>query len=475
MMIEPHGHILAVDGATSKSGQSLVLQNATERAGLMRQEGDKVVHKHRTMHERRIWAKTHGNLYATHRLLHRTVAWSQLYAFKLPSTLTGSVIIPVISAFLLCGCGLSIFHCVMQLRRGSARDLAGEDGDGGSGGLGEGEGASPVEHDFHRSPDPLDEDIYGMGIAALIRDTQRMAMGTECFQLRVTRLLLSMMTLIFTMILQVFLLVQMKILVTSVSTNQAQDTYQKYEIWMYGNDRSRMNQLDDGQVRGKEEFFDPKQFAGLTDDLKDAICQVPLSQPTFFIGILLVWTLVCFSELRHSFDLAGSLVWSTPTIPSMKESIEETEKTGDEAVIVVGLTTVVKVVATVFIIIPRMLVSLVLLWLGCRWLTGTFGFSDVLQNAVALEFILLLKDIFYDTITPAHNKKETVNTLVKPFCENERPTVSIFLGSFTWGVLAIVFVVAYVLAFQQVLPDYQWDVHDACVDYLAGVEKATPD
>merc|ERR1719316_286364 len=112
-----------------------------------------------------------------------------------------------------------------------------------------------------------------------------------------------------------------------------------------------MTQLDDGQVRGKEEFFDPKQFAGLTDDLKDAICQVPLSQPTFFIGILLVWTLVCFSELRHSFDLAGSLVWSTPTIPSMKESIEETEKTGDEAVIVVGLTTVVKVVATVFIII----------------------------------------------------------------------------------------------------------------------------
>lgn len=158
----------------------------------------------------------------------------------------------------------------------------------------------------------------------------------------------------------------------------------------------------------------------------------------------------------------------------MKEALQETEEEDDEAVIVVGLTPLVKVIALCFIIIPRVLVSFTLLWLGCRWLTGTFGFSDVLQNAVALEFILLLKDIFYKTVTPAHNKKETVNTLIRPFVENERPTSSVFLGAFTWGVLAMIWVLLYITSFQRVLPDYQWDVNAACASYLASVETATP-
>lgn len=331
-----------------------------------------------------------------------------------------------------------------------------------------------MEHDFHHSPEGLDQDIYGMGITALIRDTQRFALGTECFALRLSRLLISLLTMLFTMSLQVFLLVQMKTLVTSASTREAQDTYQKYEVAMYGNDKSRMTAFPHGQLRGKPEWFDGSAFTGLSDEEKDAVCQVPLSQPTFFIALLLVWTLVCFSELRHSFDIAGSLIVATPTIESMKDSLKESEKQGDEAVVVIGLTLPVKIFAVTFIIIPRMIVSFTLLWLGCRWLTGTFGFSDVLQNTVALEFILLLKDILYETITPAHNKEETENTMVQPFVEEERPTSSVFLGAFTWGVAAIAWVMLYVIYFQQVLPDYQWDVHDTCVTYLTGVEKNTP-
>merc|ERR1719408_40949 len=127
-----------------------------------------------------------------------------------------------------------------------------------------------------------------------------------------------------------------------------------------------MTNLTDGQLRGKSENFNQDLFKTLDADIKDAICQVPLSQPTFFIGILLVWTLVCFSELRHSFDIAGSLIYSTPTVSSMKDSIEETEEIGDEGVIVVGLTMRIKALALIFVVIPRFLVSFILLWLGCR-------------------------------------------------------------------------------------------------------------
>jgi len=294
-------------------------------------------------------------------MLHRSIAWANLCTITLPDTVTHSVILPVVLTFLICGCGLTIVQCIAQLRGGSPTDQSlAEDGDGGSGGINE--NTQPlVERDFHHSPEGLDEDIYGMGIAALIRDSQRFALGTECKGLRASRLMVSLLTMFFTMTLQIFILVQMKTLVTSVSTNQAQDQYQKFEVLMYGNDKSKMTTISNGQVRGNPALFNATLFDTMTDDDKDTICQVPLSQPTFFIGLLLVWTLVCFTELRHSADLVGSIIYSTPTVSSMKDSIQETEELGDEAVIVVGLTVVVKVLAVVLILIPRMFVAHVLL------------------------------------------------------------------------------------------------------------------
>lgn len=476
VLIGASGHVLGVDGRATQDaffGNSRLMRQEVNRSSPQANRTGQTGQE--TIAERRLWAKRRGNLYSMHRAMHRAAAWSgYLYAVNIPDVVKNSYVLYTTGVFLLIGFAMTIYQSIVLWRRGGAREVPDpQEQDGGSGGTIEGE--SNVERDFSRSPEGLDEDIYGMGIAALIRDTQRFAVGSEAFWLRLFRLLLSLLTLTFCMTLQVFLLVQMKILVTSVSTNEARSTYETYEVHMYGDAKDKMTKLDDGQLRGKPEFWNQNNFDSLDAAVKDAMCQVPLSQPSFFISILLVWTLVCFAELRHSFDIAGSLIWSTPTIASMKNSIEETEELGDEGVIVVGLTLPIKILAIVFVVVPRFIVSGILLWLGCRWLTGTFGFSDVLQNAVALEFVLLLKDIFYDTITPAHNKKETVNTLIKPFSDQEGPSASIFLGAFTWGVLAIIWVVGYIVYFQQVLPDYQWDVHDACVSYLAGIEAATPD
>jgi hypothetical protein len=178
--------------------------------------------------------------------------------------------------------------------------------------------------------------------------------------------------------------------------------------------------------------------------------------------------------MRRTVGLGSDLVLSTPTIENMKESCEETPETGDEAVIVVGLTTVVKVLIVILILIPRFIVSCVLLWLGCRWLCGTMGFSDILQNAVCLEFILMLKNIFYTTMAPHHNKVETRNTLVLPSQNKQSPNPSAYLGAFAWGILSLLWVFLYIEVFQQVLPEYNWDIHDACEDYLTSIESATP-
>jgi len=329
--LDATGHVRAIERSKATTPSP-----ATKRSILLRQEVDEKGKRKRTMLERRVFARTHGNVFATHRMLHRAGAWAALYTVKIPATIKSSILVPVIIAVVAIGFIISIVQCVIQLR--TPPPAPREDGDGGSGGQVEGEEppAEAVEHDFKRSPEALHKDIYGMGVAALIRDSQRIASGSESAGLRISRMMISLLTLLFAVTLQIFLLVEMKHLVTSVSTNEAQDTYEKYEIWMYGNDKSRMDKIDNGQVRGVPAYFDKTRFDGLTDEMKDSICQVPLSQPTFFIAILLVWTLVCTNELRIAFDVAGALLVTTPTIQSMQDSIKETEQKHDEAVVVVG-------------------------------------------------------------------------------------------------------------------------------------------
>merc|ERR1719454_223040 len=169
---------------------------------------------HENFAERRLVAKRRGNLYAMHRAIHRAAAWSgYMYEVNLPDVVKNSYVLYTTLGFLLVGFAVTIFQGIVLARQGGARDVnvPTEDQDGGSGATIEGERC--VERDFSRSPEGLDEDIYGMGIAALIRDTQRFAVGTESFWLRLFRLLLSLLTLTFCMVLQVFILVQMKILV----------------------------------------------------------------------------------------------------------------------------------------------------------------------------------------------------------------------------------------------------------------------
>ena len=45
-----------------------------------------------------------------------------------------------------------------------------------------------------------------------------------------------------------------------------------------------------------------------------------------------------------------------------------------------------KAIITFLVLLPRFGIACYLLWLGCRWLTATNNFADLILNAVALEF-----------------------------------------------------------------------------------------
>jgi hypothetical protein len=205
----------------------------------------------------------------------------------------------------------------------------------------------------------------------------------------------------------------------------------------------------------------------LDDDDQDAVCHIPLSQPHFFGVILLIWTLMIIAELRKAFAL-NQILLMLKTVPSMSESMVPGDDTTSETDgVIQGMTLSLKIIFTIFMFIPRVLVTCYLLWIGCRWLLATTDFGDLVSNAVALEFILLIKEGLYMALTPFRSHLDLNNTKIQPYPKQMTPSWYHFILAVLLFVVANLWVYLYMHHFQAVLPGYKWDVHAVCKVWFA--------
>merc|ERR1712087_245535 len=132
----------------------------------------------------------------------------------------------------------------------------------------------------------------------------------------------------------------------------------------------------------------------------------------------------------------------------------------------------------------RAYIALYLVWLGCRWLLATNSFSDLILNAVALEFILCLKDTLYATLMSRKNKHDVSTTKVLPGSPTRPAGVCVFVGTLLWMLVAVCWVLIYMgipnatQGLQTVLPDYRWDLREVCsswVDWRYCVSAVCPE
>jgi len=130
-----------------------------------------------------------------------------------------------------------------------------------------------------------------------------------------------------------------------------------------------------------------------------------------------VWSLTVVIDLRNILFYAELLLIRQETIDSLEDMLEQRP---DRTVLLKGLTVCFKMMLLMVICVPRFLIDLVLLYLGCQWLAATASFSDLLLNAIALEFILLLKDVVYSAVVPKRNQWET-GTMLVPHRHKTRP------------------------------------------------------
>lgn len=292
--------------------------------------------------------------------------------------------------------------------------------------------------------EPLDGSVFALSVCSLVHDVHKLQTGTQHFCRRLFTVIWDILLMGLCLLLQGLLLISIAQLLALPAVQRTQKLYWEFEI----------------KTHDAEHRFDMSRFRNLSSADKIDFCNITLAHPVFLGAMLYIWTLTVFADIKNIFDELYRLVVVTPTVPHMActEAIDQ----GRSLMKVRGLTLFLKVVCVV-VNGCRLTASVVLLWLGCRWLSATDPPSEVLLNAIALEFVLLLRSLLYTVLTPREGKRKVENTFF-PLEERHklcRGTMPIF-WSIAWGISALIWVVIYLRGLQQVIPGYQWDLRTAC-------------
>lgn len=326
--------------------------------------------------------------------------------------------------------------------------------------------------------DSFQEDAYSLALALIVRDLHHMASGiSKERSLRYCRLAYSVGLILLTTFIQVASLVGTKMYVTPYQVAACRGAYDTFESHMYG---THVYLNANGHKRGIPGFFNATTFDDLTPDVQSQVCNIPLSQLSFIGLILFVWAITCFAQIKYTMETFMALIFLAETHSTMKDALtiaEKDEDRGDDegakgcddgidTLVITGLTMPVKALIVIFVFLPDLGNTIFVLWLGSRWLVATNDFGNILSNAVALEFILMLKNLLYYALVTSRNKRDLKHTGLKPSWKKEPAGYGIYFTSTVWLVAAAVWVICYI-HMQQVLPDYKWDVHEVCNIWLA--------
>merc|ERR1719401_2460466 len=79
-----------------------------------------------------------------------------------------------------------------------------------------------------------------------------------------------------------------------------------------------------------------------------------------------------------------------------------------------GLTPLCRATLILLVCVPKFIICIALLYLGCNWLSATTSFQELVMNTVAMEFITRIDEMLYSTLLPKSMQTEVaeVNFLV---------------------------------------------------------------
>jgi len=207
------------------------------------------------------------------------------------------------------------------------------------------------------------------------------------------------------------------------------------------------------------------------------LCNMAVSKITFTFAIVFLWTGRMLGELRtildlhhdvhHIKDLPANKAPSDMVFEVMDDSTQKVEEYH-----LVFLNCKARMCIYVLVIIPKFLIAIILTWIGCRWLAATESFSDLILNALALEFVINIDEFMFSYFSPAAMRERLGALKIihyldpKHHPDDDYEIIRAYITSLMYMMVAAVWSWVYLQKFQQVLPSFQHDIHQHCDDWF---------
>jgi hypothetical protein len=253
----------------------------------------------------------------------------------------------------------------------------------------------------------IDEDVYGAAVFSITFDFFEMLSGKDHdglgIALNIYRCIFVSILLLSNYALQIGMLCWVYSYVAMPSVHEAQHTYRKFHAIIF-------SRTSDG---GTE--LDLDRWDDWDQDSIDSLCNLAFANFWFMYAILCLWWILMLTEVRKTERL-----WRK--IRQLKDAecpdamiVKLDEDDGSCTNLVVGLTMVTRTTLYLALLLPKLFIAICLTAVGTMWLTASTGFSELILNSVALEFIICIDEILFQGLLPESIKQNiSVTQLVMP-------------------------------------------------------------
>jgi len=296
----------------------------------------------------------------------------------------------------------------------------------------------------------LPQDTWGSGIICIIQEVPKIFTGTAGYA-QFLRTGFVLFCLILNIALQYLILWFVLMYVANPSVGRLQNLYKAFHATCFDSDGTFLHDT------------------WHTIEFRHTLCDVTLSEPAFIGTMLLIWCTRMLGEFRAVLYLVRKLE-SLPKVSHASLMINLVENENHVFHEIVGLTPAIHFTLHCLITIPKLGINLWLTFMGVRWLAATVSFPDLILNALGLGFIIEIDDMILSSLYPERMIKalETAKFALPRTRMTVQEDEQDLKAKYHIAALSIVclflFVPMYLMYFQQVLPNFLWDINaDTCI------------
>jgi len=203
------------------------------------------------------------------------------------------------------------------------------------------------------------------------------------------------------------------------------------------------------------------------------LCDAVINKKLFLSGILFLWIGRMLGEFKTCQRMSRE-VWALPSAPTgaPSHSCVVDRAACPDVTEVIAMTPCTRIMVYLTVLVPKVCVCLLLAVLGCQWLTATLSFSDLILNALALEFIIGIDENILEFFLPVRIKTRLNGTkLAYPAKDKQteeqvnKMAIDDYVRNITYFLVCIGLTCVYVLYFQQVLPGGGHDIEEHCGEW----------